>query len=62
MNICKVRRIMEEKGITQYRLAKLTGISEAQISRLLNGKRSDPKISAVKAIAAALQVGISEII
>lgn len=62
MNINKVRRIMEEKGITQYRLAKLTGISEAQISRLLNGKRCDPKISAVKAIAAALQVEISEII
>lgn len=62
MNISKVKKLMEEKGITQYRLAKLTGISEAQISRLLNGKRNDPKISAVKAIAAALQVEISEII
>lgn len=62
MNVSKVKQLMKEKEITQYRLAKMTGISEAQVSRLLHGKRTDPKISAVKAIAAALEVEISEII
>ena len=62
MNIERLLKILKEKHITRYRLAKLSGISESAIARLINEKNKDPKISTVKAIAKALQVDINEII
>ena len=62
MNIERLLEILKEKHITRYRLAKLSGISESAIARLINEKNKDAKISTVKAIAKALQVDINEII
>lgn len=62
MNIERLLEILKEKHITRYRLAKLSGISESAIARLINEKNKDPKISTVQAIAKALQVDINEII
>ena len=62
MNEKKLREIMEKKGITAYRLSKISGVSKATISGILNGKRSDPGIKTVKAISIALEVDINEII
>ena len=62
MNIERLLEILKEKHITRYGLAKLAGISESAIARLINEKNKDPKISTVKAIAKALQVDINEII
>ena len=42
-------------GISQYRLAKMTGISTALLSCYINGK-SEPSITNFKAIVQALQV------
>lgn len=62
MNIVKLLKILKEKKISRYRLAKLSGISECTITRIINEQNKDPKISTVKAIAKALNVDINEII
>lgn len=43
----------EERGITQYRLARLTGRSIQQISQIERGQR-EPRISTVIMLACAL--------
>lgn len=62
MNIVKLLKILKEKKITRYQLAKMSGVSECTISRLIKGTNKEPKISTVKAIAKALEVDINEII
>ena len=34
----RLKEIMEEKGVTQYRLYKLSGVAQSTISYLRNGK------------------------
>lgn len=62
MNIERLLKLLEERNITRYRLSKLSGINESTITRLINEKNKDPKLSTVKAIAKALDVDINEII
>ena len=62
MDIEKLQQIMKEKNITNYKLAKLSGISVGQIGKIINGIHTNPKINTVKAIAKALDVDITEII
>lgn len=45
----------EERGITQYRLARLTGRSIQQISQIERGQR-EPRISTVIMLAHALEM------
>ena len=51
----KVRVLMEQKGMTQKNLSRLSGITEASISRYLNGDRN-PRIDIVINFAKALNV------
>lgn len=62
MNIEKIKKIMEEKNITLYRLSKITDLNESNLGKIISGKTKDPRISYVKAIADALEVGIDEIV
>lgn len=62
MNIERLLKLLEERNITRYRLSKLSGINESTITRLINEKNKDPKLSTVKAIAKALDIDINEII
>ena len=57
--IREIIRAREEKNITQVELSNMTGISQADISRLENGE-SNPTISILKRIAEAFgkQLGI----
>jgi lambda repressor-like predicted transcriptional regulator len=48
-------RVMEEKGVTQARLADMTGLSQPAISMLL-GRKYRPKRSTVRWLARALGV------
>lgn len=62
MNTIRLLEILKERNISRYRLSKISGISECTITRLINEKNKDPKISTVKAIAKALDVDINEIV
>ena len=62
MNIEKIKKIMEEKKITLYRLSKITDLNESNLGKIISGKTKDPRISYVKAIADALEVSIDEIV
>ena len=62
MNIEKIKKIMEEKNITLYRLSKITDLNECNLGKIISGKTKDPRISYVKAIADALEVSIDEIV
>lgn len=62
MDIDKIKKIMQEKSITIYRLAKETGISDSQLGKILNGITTNPRINTVKAIARALNVSVNDII
>ena len=62
MNIEKIKKIMEEKNNTLYRLSKITDLNESNLGKIISGKTKDPRISYVKAIADALEVSIDEIV
>ena len=62
MNIEKIKKIMEEKNITLYRLSKITDLNESNLGKIISGKTKDPRISYVRAIADALEVSIDEIV
>lgn len=62
MNIEKIKKIMEEKNITLYRLSKITDLNESNLGKIISGKTKDPRISYVKAMADALEVSIDEIV
>lgn len=49
-------RKAEKRGITRYRLAKLSGLTQGMLSRLVNDKRNDPRVSTVKRLAEALEM------
>ena len=51
----------EERGITQYRLAKLVGRNSRYISQLEHNKR-EPKLSTVIMLARALQMDVGDLV
>ena len=50
-----------ERGITQYRLAKLTNRNSRYISQLEHNKR-EPQLSTVIMLARALQMDVGELV
>jgi len=57
----KLKIIMEEKNMTVYKLAKISGLSQTGISFIINGERS-PTFDTLKKICAALEIPVSSII
>ena len=51
----QLKRVMTERGLNITELAKLTGITNANISNMLHGKTS-PNLDTLERIAAALGV------
>ena len=45
MDIEKIKEIMKQKNITQYRLTQMTGLSTGHVSRLLSGKLKEPTLN-----------------
>ncbi len=62
LNPQKIITLMEAKQITRAELARRTGIKAPHITRLLSGERSDPTLSTVERVAAALRCSISRLI
>lgn len=58
----KIKEIMKERNITQYRLSKLSGVSEGNLSVMLRNENCDPRISTVMAIEKALKIEVTEIL
>lgn len=57
----KFRQIIQEKGITTYRVAKETGIANSTLSDWKNG-RSTPKADKLLKIANYLGIPVEELI
>lgn len=53
-------KLMDNKGVTAYKLSKETGISESVISRWKSGEQS-PSISSLVKVANYFQCGLSEL-
>lgn len=43
-----LRKWLDDREVRQHELAKMLGVTEAQVSRWLSGKRSVPAASAIK--------------
>ena len=56
-----IETMMELKGISRRELAQATNLSEASISRYINGER-EPKMVSLSAIAKALSVSVDDLL
>ena len=58
----KIKELRESKGISQYRLAELTGINRSTINRYENGSIQKISFDNLLKICEALEVDIKNII
>ena len=58
----KIKELREDKGISQYRLAELTGINRSTINRYENGAIQKISFDNLIKICEALEIDIKEII
>ena len=58
----KIKELRESKGISQYRLAELTGINRSTINRYENGSIQKISFDNLLKICKALETDIKEII
>lgn len=56
-----LQQLINQKGLTNYRLAKEAKLGQATISELTSGKRKEPKYSTAIKIAKVLEVGVEQI-
>lgn len=50
--------LLEESGLTRYHIAKICGISNSALSRIMNGQRK-PSMSILNKLTAVLDIKIS---
>jgi transcriptional regulator with XRE-family HTH domain len=58
----RLRRIRETKVLTRYRLAKISGVSEAYIYRIERGEIKNPRRDTLGKLAAGLNVTLAYIV
>ena len=58
----RMKQIIEEKGLTQYKVYKLTNIPQSTISTILAGKVKTIKLSTIYDFCLGLGVEISEFV
>ena len=58
----KIKELRENKGISQYKLAELTGINRSTINRYENGSIQKISFDNLLRICEALEIDIKEII
>ena len=58
----KIKELRESKGISQYRLAELTGINRSTINRYENGSIQKISFDNLLKICKALEIDIKNII
>lgn len=57
----RLKRLREERGLTQERLAKRSGVSHGYLARLEIGMH-DPSLSTLSKLAKALRVTVAELV
>ncbi|MBQ0111639.1 MAG: helix-turn-helix transcriptional regulator [Bacteroidales bacterium] len=57
----KIKEIREKKGISQSRLAELSGVSRATIIALENNEEHEAMVGTLKSLAEALGVPVSKL-
>lgn len=62
VDVNKLETLAKEKGLSQYRIAKETGISTQYLSELFRGKRTNPTVSVAKDLADILGVKIEDLL
>jgi transcriptional regulator with XRE-family HTH domain len=60
-NRIRLIEIMDQKGISAYKLWKLSGVSQSTISDILNKEDKNPTTKTLQKIADALKVSIDEL-
>ncbi len=56
-----VKEMLAAKNMTQYRLAKISGISASYICELIKGKYQNPSMEILKALSKALGVSVAKL-
>ena len=51
-----LKKIMQNKNISIYKLSKLTGLDDGMLNRIINGKTKNPRIDTLIKIAKALDL------
>ena len=54
----KIREIREQKGISRYRLAQISGVQESTLQNIENSKDPNPTFKILCRIADALNVSL----
>ena len=62
INTNLIKKLLKEKNMTIYRLAKITSFDETGLRNIINGKRKDPHISTILRIAKALNVKVDDLL
>lgn len=57
----RLKRLREERGLTQEKLAKRSGVSHGYLARLEIGMH-DPSLSTLAKLAKALKVSVAELL
>jgi len=57
-----MKRLREEKGMSQDELAKRAKLTKPYISQIENGVRKNPSLPALQRLAKALGVNVSELL
>ena len=60
MNSNYLKKIMQNKNISIYKLSKLTGLDDGMLNRIINGKTKNPRIDTLIKIAKALDLNEHE--
>ena len=58
----KLKRRMNNKRMSWYKLSKVSGISQSTICQITSGKRKSPELNTIKKLAAALECEIQDLI
>ncbi len=58
----RLKSILKEKNITEYRLAKLANMNRSTINTITHGNSEKPNIETIEKIAKALNIPISELL
>lgn len=60
MNSNYLKKIMQNKNISIYKLSKLTGLDDKGLGCIINGKTTKPQITTIVKIAKALDLNEHE--
>lgn len=61
MNTEKIKQLIHDRGLSVNRLAKLSGVPEPTVRRIVTDPDANPTIKQVKKLAEALEVSIDDI-